>query len=227
MFIQKIYIFMTAYHTNRCFSFPNAAKHCIKADYKAVLLSISTKFYFTTSSPYSSSSEVNCKKLGVAVPIWPQLCYYYCNHMELNSWLRSLHERCPKHWIDSSRKFQDHLQTQGNKKKTLNDDYNKNTFIIATTKIIMNKNIFLYTYSNIVHESPSPSISEVQTTATSSIISLFQSDSESDQSIDSLPPSPKQPRIEQDPKVSVVYINVAYLAQRRSSLTEQEKYNFY
>ena len=105
--------------------------------------------------------------------------------------------------MDSLRKFQDHLQTQGNK-INLNDDYNKNTFIIATTKIIMNKNICMYTYSNTVPESPSPSTSEVETTATSSIISLFQSDSESDQSTDSLLPSPKQPRIEQDPEVSVV-----------------------
>ena len=39
---------------------------------------------------------------------------------------RSLYERCPKHWIDSSRKFQDHQQTQDNK-INLNDDYNKNT----------------------------------------------------------------------------------------------------
>ena len=39
LFIQK----MIAYHTNRCFSFLNAAKDCRKADYKAVWLSISTK----------------------------------------------------------------------------------------------------------------------------------------------------------------------------------------
>ena len=58
-------------------------------------------------------------------------------------------------------------------------------------------------------------------------MSLFQSDSESDQSTGSLPPSPKQPRIEQEPEVSVVNIDVAYLAKRRSSLTEHEKYNFY
>ena len=124
--------------------------------------------------------------------------------MELNSWLRSLHERCPIYWIDSSRKFQDHLQSQGNK-INLNNEYIKNTFIIATTKIIMNKNICMYTYSNTVPESPSPSTSEVETTAKSFIISLFQSDSESDQSSDSLPPFPKQPRIEQEPEVSVAY----------------------
>ena len=104
----------------------------------------------------------------------------------------------------------------------MNDDYNKNTFVIAT-----NKNICMYTYSNTVPESPSPSTSEVETTATSSIISLFQSDSESDQSTDSLPPSPKQPRIEQEPAVSVVNIGEAYLAKRRGSLTKHEKYNFY
>ena len=77
-----------------------------------------------------------------------------------------------------------------------------------------------------VPEPPSPSTSEVETTATSSIISLFQSDSESDQSTDFLPPSPKQPHFEQEPEVSVVNIDVAYLAKRRSSLTEHEKYNF-
>ena len=88
----------------------------------------------------------------------------------------------------------------------------------------MNKNIGMYTYSNIVPESPSLSTPEVETTATSSIISLFQSDSESDQNTDSLPPSPKQPRIEKKLEVSVV---IAYLAKRRSSLTEHEKYNFY
>ena len=64
----------------------------------------------------------------------------------------------------------------------------------------------MYTYSNTVPESHSPSTSEVKTAATSSIISPFQSDSESDQSTDSLPPSPMQPRIE----VSVVNIDVAY-----------------
>ena len=42
--------------------------------------------------------------------------------------------------------------------------------------------------------------------AASSIISLFQSDSESDQSTGSLLPSPKQPRIEQETEVSVVNI---------------------
>ena len=115
--------------------------------------------------------------------------------MKLNSWLRSLHERCPKHWLDSSRKFQDHLQTQGNK-INLNDDYNKNTLIIATTKIIMNRNICVHAYCNTDPESPSPSTFQVETTATSSIISLFQSDSESDQSTDSLPPFPKQPCID-------------------------------
>ena len=124
--------------------------------------------------------------------------------MERNSWLRSLHQRCPKHWIDSLRKFQDHLQTQGIK-INLNDDDNKNIFIISTTKINMNQNICMYTYSNTVPESPSPSTSEGETTATSSIISLFQSDSESDQSTDSLPPSPKQPRIKQEPELSVDY----------------------
>ena len=64
-------------------------------------------------------------------------------------------------------------------------------------------------------------------TATSSIISLIQSDSESDQSTDSLPPSPKQPHIEQEPEVSLVNIDVAYLVKRRSSLSKHEKYNFY
>ena len=146
--------------------------------------------------------------------------------MELNSWLRSLYERYPKHWIDSSRKFQDNLQTQGTK-INLNDDYKKILIIIATTKIIMNKNICICIYSNTVPESPSPSTSEVVSTATSSIISLFQSDSESDQSTDSLPPSPIQPCIEQEPEALVVNIDVAYLAKRRSSLTEHEKYNFY
>ena len=79
---------------------------------------------------------------------------------------------------------------------------------------------------NTVPESPSPSTAEVETTATSSIISLFQSDSESDQSTDS-PPSPKQPCIEQEQKVSVINIDVPYLAKRRGSLTEHEKYNLY
>ena len=91
----------------------------------------------------------------------------------------------------------------------------------------MNKNICMYTYSNTVPQPPSSSTSEVETTSTSSIISLFQSDSESDQSTDSLPPSPKQPRIEQEPEVSVVNTDVPYLAKGRSSLTEHEKYNFY
>ena len=85
----------------------------------------------------------------------------------------------------------------------------------------------MYTYSTTDPESPSPSTSEVETTTISSIIPLFQSDSESDQSTDSLPPSPKQSRIEQEPEVSVVNIDVAYLVKRRSSLTECEKYNFY
>ena len=84
----------------------------------------------------------------------------------------------------------------------------------------MNKNICMCTYSNTVPESPSPLTFEVETTATSS-------DSESDQSTDSLPPSPKQPRIERKPEVSVVNIDVAYLSKRRSSLTEHEKYSFY
>ena len=146
--------------------------------------------------------------------------------MELNSCLRSLLERCTKQWMDSSRKFQDHHQTQGNK-INLNDDYNKNTFTISTTKIIMNKFFCMYTYSNTVPESPSPSTSEVETTATSSIISLFQSDLESNQSTDSLPLTPKQPRIKQEPEVSIVNIDVAYLAKTRSSLTDHENYNFY
>ena len=184
---------MTPYHTNRCI-FLNADKDCRKADYKAVWLSISTKVSLHNFECvfFEFGGQLH-KVLGVAVLIWPQLCYYYCNNMELNSWLRSLLERCTKHWMDSSRKFQDHLQTQGNK-INLNDDYNKNILTIATTKILMNKNICMYTYSNTVPESPSPSTSEVETTATSYIISLFQSDSESDQSTDSLPPSPKQPR---------------------------------
>ena len=123
------------------------------------------------------------------------------------------------------KKFQDHLQTRGNK-INLNDDYNKNTFIIATTKIIMNKNIWMYTYSNSVPESRSFSTSEVETTATSSIISHFQSDSECYQSTDSLPSSPKHPRIGQEPDVSVVHIDIAYMVKSWSSLTEHEKYNF-
>ena len=146
--------------------------------------------------------------------------------MELKSWLRSLHERCPKPWINSSRMFQNHLQTQDNK-INMNDDYNKNKFIIATITKIMNKNICMCTYSNTVSESPSPSTSEVETEATSSIISLFQYYSESDQSSDSLPPSPKQPCIEQEPELSVVDIDVAYLTKRKSSSTEHEKYNSY
>ena len=133
--------------------------------------------------------------------------------MELNSWLRSLHERCPKHWIDSSRKYQDHLQTQGNKIK-MNDDYNKNNY--------EQKHLHVHTVIQSLPESPSPSTSEVETTATSSITSLFQSDSESDQSTDSLLPSIKQPRIEQEPEVSVVNTDVAYLAKTRSSLTEHK-----
>ena len=166
---------MTAYHTNRCFSSLNAAKDWRKANCKAVWLLISSVPLHNFES-YPSSSEVNYKK-GWAIPIWPHLCYYCCNHMELNSWLRSLHERCSKHWIDSQRKFQDHLQTQGSK-INLNDDYNKNIFIMATTKIIMNKNIFMYTYSNTQSlNHPVPPTSEVDATSTSSIISLIQSDS--------------------------------------------------
>ena len=84
---------VTPYHTNRCFSFLNAAKNCRKADYKDVWLSISTKFSLHN---FKFGGQLQ-KGLGVAVPIWPQLCYYYCNNMELNSWLRSPHERCPKH----------------------------------------------------------------------------------------------------------------------------------
>ena len=37
----KLYILMTPYHTNRCFSFD--AKDCRKVDFKAVGLSTSTK----------------------------------------------------------------------------------------------------------------------------------------------------------------------------------------
>ena len=87
----------------------------------------------------------------------------------------------------------------------------------------MNKNIRMYTYSKTVPESPSPSTTEVETTATSSIISLFRSNLESDRSTNSLPPSPKQPHIEQQPEVSVVNIDVVYVAKRRSSLTEHER----
>ena len=90
----------------------------------------------------------------------------------------------------------------------------------------MNNFFCMCTYNNTVPESPSPSTSEVETTAISSITSLFQFDSVYDQSTDSLPPSPKQPRIEQGPEVSLVYIYVAYWAKRRSSLAEHEKYNF-
>ena len=140
--------------------------------------------------------------------------------MELNSWLRSLHEDIPNP-MDSSRKCQNHLQTQGNI-IDLNDDYNKKYIHNSYNKNYEQKHLHVHIYSITVPESPSPS-----TTATSSIISLFQSDSESDQSTDSLPPSPKQPRIEQEPEVSVVNIRVAHLAKRRSSLTEHEKYNFY
>ena len=64
----------------------------------------------------------------------------------------------------------------------------------------------MYTYSNSVPESPCTSTSEVETAAISSIISPFQSDSESDLNTDSLSPSPMQPHIE----VSVVNIDVAY-----------------
>ena len=129
------------------------------------------KFHFTTSSAYFSSSEVNCKKSVMGGCFNLTTAMLLLLHIELNSWQRSLHERCPKHWINSSRKFQDHLQIQDNK-INLNDDYNKNTFIIATTKIIMNNNICMYTYNNTVLESSSPSTSEAEITATSSIITL-------------------------------------------------------
>ena len=121
--------------------------------------------------------------------------------MELNSSLRSLHERCPKHWIYSYKKVSRSPTNSGNK-INLNDDYQK-CIHNNSNKINMNKNICMYTYSNIVPESPSLLTSKVETTATSSIISLFQSDSESDQNTDSLPPSPKQPRTEKKPEVSV------------------------
>ena len=99
----------------------------------------------------------------------------------------------------------------------MQNSYNKNNY----------EQKHLHTHTVIVPESPSSSTSEVETTATSSIISFFhQSDSESDHSSDFLPPSPKQPRIEWVPEVSVVR-DVAYLAKRKRSLTEREKYNFY
>ena len=95
----------------------------------------------------------------------------------------------------------------------------------------MNKNILMYTYNDTVLESPCPSTSETETTATSSTIPLFHTVLESDQrdlklSNDSLLPTLKQPHIEQQPELSVVNIEVADLA-RRSSLTEHEKYNFF
>ena len=124
------------------------------------------------------------------------------------------------------KKFQDRLQTWGDK-INLNGDYNKDTSIIATTQIIMNKNIWMYSYSNTVPESRSPTTSEVETIATSSIISHFQSDSECYQSIDSLPPSPKHPRIGQEAGVLVAHIDIAYMVKIWSLLTEHEKYNFY
>ena len=64
-------------------------------------------------------------------------------------------------------------------------------------------------------------------TASSTILSdLGSSENETSTSY-SIPPSPKQPCIEPEPEVSVVNIDIADLAKRRSSLTEHEKYHFY
>jgi hypothetical protein len=79
----------------------------------------------------------------------------------------------------------------------------------------------MYTYSNANNPiSPSLSTSEMETSATPASTSLPASNqSDLDLSTDSLPPSPKQPRI--NPEVStVVNVNVADLAKRRNTLTE-------
>ena len=59
---RKLYVLMTPYYTNRCFSYLNAAKDCRTADYMLFDILSQQKFHFTTSSVCSWSSEVNCKK---------------------------------------------------------------------------------------------------------------------------------------------------------------------
>ena len=80
----------------------------------------------------------------------------------------------------------------------------------------------MYTYSDTGNQiSQLPSTSGIETT---------NSDTDSDLNLpssDSLPPSPKQPRNEQEHEVSAAYTDVADLAKRRISLMESEKYNFY
>ena len=84
----------------------------------------------------------------------------------------------------------------------------------------------LYYHSSATPISQSLSTSDIETSATSSPTSPLLPDSnpDLDLSTDSLPPSPKQPRIE--PEVSAFNVDVADLA-KRSSLTENEKYDFY
>ena len=52
--------------------------------------------------------------------------------------------------------------------------------------------------------------------------------SDYDHSPESFPPSPKQPRIEEEAGYTLAAnVDVADVAKRRSTLTESEKYNFY
>ena len=114
------------------------------------------KFYFTTSCAYSLTLEVNYKKIfGSSCPNLTTAMLLLLLPHGAEQLTKKPHERCPKHWIDSSRKFQNYLRTQGNK-INLNDDYNKDTFIIASLIIVLNKNISIYIYSNKIHESPNP-----------------------------------------------------------------------
>ena len=85
------------------------------------------KFHFTSSSSYSSSLEVNCKRVGRGCSNLTTAMLSLLQRHGAEQLVKSLHERCPKHWIDSSRKFQDLLQTQGNK-INLSDNYNKNNY---------------------------------------------------------------------------------------------------
>ena len=82
---------------------------------------------------------------------------------------------------------------------------------------------YLNSYSN-TSDPFSQSLPSLET-ATTSFVSCIPTDSNSDQSDteDFQRPLSKQPRIE----ASVVNLDVAHLARRRSSLTDSEKYDFY
>ena len=87
------------------------------------------------------------------------------------------------------------------------------------------KNIFS---TNSTSGTPTLSSKEVPTTTTVTQDPLLDNPSDLDCSSDSLPPPPKQPRIkEPDQEVSVINIDVADVAKRRSTLNDRQKYNFF